>query len=610
MTRKLIHTLRLGIALLACALALLMEWQRPDFIVRMDESLRDIFVRLSAATQPENRLVVIDIDEATLREIGAWPWPRERLADLVEILLGTYAVRAVGLDIVLPESADASGDAQLAALAAHAPLTMAQILDYTPRSPKIMQGTLAASVPAQGDRAALPAYGYIANHAGLADARCVGNVGYLPDGDGVLRHTPLRSRYQGRDYLHFASALMACSMPLAPLAQTDEHGLWRVPYTHAMSAYTVIAAADILHESAPLALLAGRYALVGSSSLGLGDRVSTPLAPLSAGIMVHAASLTGLLDLAQGRTQAPWSGRAWLLAWSVLSVVLAVFFIARLSAWGSVLLLLGLVAGWLVLAFAGIAHQAEWSVTAPLWAYFFLLLVAVPFEWWQTQRKGRRLLSTLSHYVAQPVLDEIVRLNLQYSLEPTLREVTVLIADMEGYTRTTSSLPLPDAATLTKDFLACLTRPVLAWHGTLDKYSGDGLVAFWGAPLDCPDHADRAVSAALDILREIDAFNLKRQQQELAAVQVRIGVESGRALVGDLGTPFRSTYTAVGDCINFASRLESAARDLPTQLVIGAAANARLTQHPTLTLGSIKLRGTQNTIEVFTVKGFIRHRLP
>jgi adenylate cyclase len=172
---------------------------------------------------------------------------------------------------------------------------------------------------------------------------------------------------------------------------------------------------------------------------------------------------------------------------------------------------------------------------------------------------------------------------------------------MEGYTRATSSLSLDDAATLTKDFLSCLTRPVLDGRGTLDKYTGDGLVAFWGAPLPCPDQADRAVSAALDILAEIDALNARRQNEKFEPVQVRIGIESGLALVGDLGTPFRSTYTAVGDCINFASRLEEAAQNLPTQLVIGFKANSQLTNHRTISLGVIRPRGTETAIEIFTV---------
>lgn len=594
-----------GIALMAFLVTLFLEWQRPAFVVRVDEGLRDTFLRWTADEHAENRLAVIDIDEQALKEIGPWPWPRQRMAELTEILLGTYGARAVGLDIVFVEPRDAQGDARMASLAADAPLTLAQIFDYTPRNPAILQGTLAGGMrgqPALDGHASLGAYGYMANHAGLAGARCIGNIGYQPDADGVLRHTPARTRFQGLEYLNFASALHACAEPLAPAPTGNAQGLWRVPYTRSLSAYTVISASELLRESVPHDLIKGRYVLVGSSSLSLGDRVSTPLAPLSAGIMVHAASLSGLLDLAEGRAQAPWPGRAWLLAWSALSIAVAVLCIARLPAWASMLVLMALVLAWLGQAFAGIARQAEWSVTAPLGAYLFLLTVAIPYEWWQTQRKSQRLMATFSHYVAQPVLDEIVRLDLQHSLEPTLCDVTVLIADMEGYTRATSSLSLEDAATLTKDFLGCLTRPVLDWRGTLDKYTGDGLVAFWGAPLSCPDQADRAVSAALAILAEVQAFNVRRQQDKFEPVRVRVGIESGRALVGDLGTSFRSTYTAVGDCINFASRLEAAARDLPTQLVIGAAANSRLRLHQTSSLGQITLRGTQNPIEIFTVQ--------
>lgn len=604
MTRRVpaVWVIRAAIAVLACALSLFVEWQRPGLTTRIDEGLRDAFVQFAADGEPEQRLVVIDISEESLREIGPWPWPRSQIADLAESLLGPYGAKAVGLDIVFPDPSEAAGDARLAALAAHAPLTLAQIFDYTSRIVAIRQGTPGGGRDPQRELSGLPAYGHIANHAGLAGAPCIGNIGFQPDADGVLRRLPARTRYDGREYLHFASAMLACSGDdVRYMPPTDRAGVWRIPYTRALSAYTVIPAADILKERVPRALVAGRYALVGSSSLGLGDRVSTPLAPLTAGVMVHAANLSGLLDLAENRYGLPWSGHLLLAGWSLLSVALAVLCIARLSAWSGVLLILALVAGWLGIAFTGIAHQAEWSVSAPLSAYLVLLVVAIPHEWWQAQRRSRGLLTTLSHYVAQPVLNELLRRNLKHSLEPSLCEVTVLVADMENYTATTSSLSLQDAATLTKSFLACLTRPVLGSNGTLDKYTGDGLVAFWGAPLPYADQADRAVSAALDILRSVEALNAERMAAGFAPVRVRIGIESGLALVGDLGTDFRSTYTAVGDCINFASRLEAAARDLPSQLAIGPTANGQLRKHRTVSLGAIALRGTRSVIEVFTV---------
>ncbi len=602
--RKHPDVIRYAIATLACLLALFLEWQRPDLITRFDESLRDSFIRIIADPTPEERLVIVDIDEASLSNIGPWPWSRNRLADLVEILLDTYGAKAVGLDIVFPSPGEPEGDARLATLAAHAPLTLAQIFDYTPRTPILALGIPLGGKEESDSKAAI-AYGYIANHAGLAGARCVGNIGYMPDRDGVLRHTPAITRYQKHDYLHFAKVMLDCGREPAevpiPFSTIPSNSKWRVPFQHALVAYTIIPAEKILKEEIPAPLLKGRYVLVGSSSLSLGDRVSTPLAPLSSGFMVHAASLSGLLDNMEGRRHVVWSGRPELLAWLVASICLALFCIPRMAAWGSLLVLLGIAGGWVALGLWGIGAGAEWSITAPLWAYGFLLVTTIPYEWWQSQHRTKRLLNTFSHYVAQPVLDEILRLDLSYSLEPTLLDVTVLIADMEGYTQTISSLSLAEAATLTKDFLDCLTRPVLARGGTLDKYSGDGLVSFWGAPLPCSDQADQAVSAGLEILNEVTAFNRRREAQGFAPVRVRIGIESGMALVGDLGTPFRSTYTAVGDCINFASRLESAARDLPTNLVIGEAANAKLLLHHTRSMGSIDLRGTKTSIEIFAV---------
>ncbi len=592
---------RIACALAALVLALAMEWQRPDMLVRLDEGLRDAFIRWSAKPNGEDRVVVVDIGDAALRELGPWPWPRQRVADLVEILLSHYEAKAVGLDIVLPQAGAAQGDARLAALATFGPLSLAQIFDYGVRANPVREGVLSGGLTLQAQRLGLPASGFIANHAGLQRARCVGNVGYQPDQDGVLRHIPTHTVYQGLDYPSLAQSLLACADTTVS-APTNANGLWRVPYTYAQEAYTVINAADLLRERIPKTMVQGRLVLVGSSSLGLGDQVSTPLSPLTAGVMVHAASLSGLLDLERGALQLPRAGRPFLVAWCGLSLLLIVAGLARLSAMKSVLLLAGVMLAWLGVAFAGASQQLEWSVTAPLWGYALLLFTAIPYEWWRTQRQGRRLMATFSHYVAQPVLDEIVRRDLQHSLEPSLCDITVLVADMAGYTQLTSSLSLNEAAEVTKAFLGCLTRPVLDGRGTLDRYSGDGLVAFWGAPLPCPEQADLAVQAALDMMAEVDAFNAERARAGLPPAGVRIGIESGRALVGDLGTPFRSTYTAVGDCINFASRLEAAGRELKCSLVIGAAANALLKQHATTPLGQIQLRGTETRIEVFTVQ--------
>lgn len=594
---------RIFVCLLAISLGVWVEYRNPEYAERLDNAVRDVFLQLSVEEQSESRLVIVDIGEDALAEIGVWPWKRTKIADLVEILLSDYRAQSVALDIVFPDRADSEGDARLTLLASFAPFVLSQVFDYTTRTQVLAQGVLSGGVSMPADANAAIGSGYIANHAALAGARCVGNIGYLPDIDGVVRRIPLFTQFQGRAYPHLSHTMLNCvqhNMQIWGDSNRATGGFWRVPYRRAISSYAVVSAADVLNRRAPIDLIAHRYVLVGSSALGLGDRVSTPLSSLVPGFMVHAASLSGLLDIQEGKTREAWSGQTFIVLWIVLTVFFVVMLMAKLSALSSTLMLLGCVAVWIIVAFVGMLNQGEGSVSAPLFAYLVLLVIAVPHEWWRSQRTAKRLFNTFSHYVAESVLHELMRKGAEYSLTPTLREVTVLIADMEGYTQATSSLSLTDAATLTKDFLDCLTRPVIARRGTLDKYTGDGLVAFWGAPLDCDDHADQAVTAAIEILHEVDKLSERRKQRSLPSIKVRIGIESGKALVGDLGTPFRSTYTAVGDCINFASRLEVAARNLSVQVVIGPIAHDLLRQHKTVSLGRHTLRGTSAEIDLFT----------
>ena len=589
------------IGLLALSVALVLNWQRPDFLTRIDESMRDSFVRLTAKTNTEERLIVVDIDDASLRELGAWPWSRAKIADMIEFLLGDYEARGVALDMVFPEPADELGDMRMAALAAHAPLALAQVFDFSERDRPTSQGELAGGQAPFDLSAGVPAFAFVGNHKGFSQAKCVGNIGYVPDVDGLVRRTPLQTTYEGMTYPSLAGALLNCVAPSPITPRGDGRGFWRVPYVNDLSAYQVISVADILKGRAPKELVSGRLVLVGSSAVGLGDRYGTSLSNLNAGVMVHAANLSGLMDFREGRLKNAWSGMLALSLWCVMTVIIAIVLMANLSAVVSVLLLASLVLAWLLIGFSGVASQAEWSISAPVFGYFVLLTVGIPFEWRHTQRRSLRLSSTFSHYVSQNVLDEILQHKSQHGLEPSLRNITVLIADMEGYTRATSDLDLNSIANLTREFLETLTQPVLNWRGTLDRYTGDGMVAFWGAPLPCKDHADLAVSAALEILQRVAMLSEMRVTQGFSAVRVRIGIESGEALVGDLGSSFRSTYTAVGDCINFASRLEDLARELGLPLVIGSATQAQLTQHTPKSLGKITIRGTTTQIEVFTL---------
>jgi adenylate cyclase len=230
-------------------------------------------------------------------------------------------------------------------------------------------------------------------------------------------------------------------------------------------------------------------------------------------------------------------------------------------------------------------------VSAGLWGYGFVLLVQLPLEWSWAQSRLRSRTKLLSRYVARPVLDELLRSEGADPLTPRRADITVLIADMQDYTRMTNDSTLEQAAALTKGFLHQLTMPILENRGTLDRYTGDGLVSFWGAPIADDDHADRALDAASEIVSNVARFNDERAARGEQPVKVRIGVASGSALVGDLGTPFRIAYTAVGDCINLASRLQQASRELDVHVLVSARAAAACRRWRLRSMGTLPVRG-------------------
>ncbi|HYD60220.1 MAG TPA: adenylate/guanylate cyclase domain-containing protein [Noviherbaspirillum sp.] len=592
--------MRLVIASAAVLITVASQWFSPlreSFLA--DEWLRDRFIRMQASATPESRIAIVDIDEASLSAVGPWPWPRARIADLLEHLIGDYGVRGVALDLVLPERAGATGDARLAMLTQHGPVVLAQAFDYVMRVQPLRIGQIAGGTPAKEPSAAMPATGHIGNHAGLATARHVGNIGFVPDVDGTIRHIPMVTRFDGRHYPTLSLALFDCCAGATGGRRIE--GSWRVPYSREWSAYTFVPAAAVLDRSAPAELLSGRLVIVGSSSLGLTDRVATPFDPSTSGMMVHASALSTLLDEQEGRVVERWPGRWIASLFAILVAAAAAYTFPRLSAVSNVALLAAASVVWLLLAYWISPHDPDFSAAAPLASHLFLLAVAVPFDWQIAQRKSRSLLGTLRQYVASSVVDELLRLGLKDPLTPRELNVTTLIADMEGYTTYVEALPMEDAAQLTRDFLACLTRPVLAKHGTIDKYTGDGLVAFWGAPLPVEDHADLALDAAQDILQEVRRFSETRINAGLPALRVRIGIESGMAMAGDFGTASRSIYTAVGDSVNVAARLEQIARDQPYDIIIGQGTVSRAKRHTFKMLGNFSLRGKEKTATLFTL---------
>jgi adenylate cyclase len=593
------------VAAVVASLVAACMWLLPQLQL-LEERTRDALTSQHEHEAPLPHLVVVDIGEASLKKLGTWPWPRSRMADLIEELVGPLGARGVALDMVLPEAADATGDARLASLGKHAPVTFAQVLDFVDRGSGIAVGALAGGAPVPPGVHAPVATGFVANHAGMSDARCVGHISVRPDADGVVRRIALHAIAHERLYSTLSLALMECVQPqlaaraIAALG-THEGAAWRVPFRLPVAAFVTVPAEAILLREVDPAVIRGSYVLIGSSAVGLSDYVATPLQPVTAGVLVHAQAMGEFMQALDRPRAGGWLIDPRLLSVLALATGILALAAAFIHSLRTGLALLGLfAAGWLALCSALFTGGSAPSVLPPLAGAVAFAATWLGLDLAETRRASRRILDTLAHYVAEPVLRLLVRQGLERSLTPSRREITVLVADMAGYTRLTAESGLEDCARLTTEFLEAITHPVLRSAGTLDRYTGDGLIAFWGAPLSQPDHSQRAFAAALEMLAALEGLNAERARRGERPISMRIGIEAGEALVGDLGSSARSVYTAVGTCINVASRLQELAREHGEPLVVGP--HARTGIAATLrSLGRIAVRGLPERIELFAL---------
>lgn len=581
-----------------------------------NEWLRDRFIQFRADPSVEERIILIDIDENSIEKIGPWPWKRSQIAELIEKLISTHQAQGVALDIFFPKEADAQGDERLAALGQFAPVVFAQVFDFQLDRPSSWEfGELSGDIlPSQFPSKHSPFYhsyatGYIANHAKFKNAQFAGNIGFVPDIDGTLRFIPSSVFYKDKIYLPLARALFDCcatkTKPVTSYGQleiSNQKGQARVNFSKELAAYKVISASDILQDNLHENWLKNKLFIIGSSSLSLADRVATPLHSSTSGFLIHAQVLTDILNAQVSQPKSQLPGRVIALFYTIFVVGFGFFIIRKYSAFFSTFMLALASLIWIALAFWLAEYDLWFSLSGPLFVNFFLLAVAIPFAWHTSQNKSKHLLETLNLYVAPSVVKELMRSDLKDPLAPRKLNVTTLIADMARYTSHIEKLPIEDAALLTKDFLECLTEPVLEKGGTLDKYTGDGLVAFWGAPLPITNHADQAIDAAIAMIANVKLFNLNRLALQLPEINIRIGIETGIAIAGDFGSTYRSIYTAIGDSVNTASRLEDACREYPFSVIVGQGTVNASIKHRFIFIEEKILKGKEYPTLLYTVE--------
>ncbi len=560
----------LRLPLLALAVTALALWF-AGALDRVDTALADAMLRRHAQSrQPPADIVIVAIDQKSLEALnedaGKWPWPRAIHAELIEGL-EAWKPKAVVFDLLMNEADSFNPDS-----------------DQYLRDVAAAQDNLffASARLGDGESAPLamlpPSFGAVRTAQARDDARATllvprvldpvnwrgGLVNFDPDADGTSRHSLLwqevdgwRLPGMGAQIARFAGA----TLPSQPRIRLHWYGV----------APRMISYADLWRDVgsaqpriAPT--LAGKIVLVGTYAPGLVDLRPTPMAAQTPGAEII---LTGLANLRDGDWLRDVPARWPLAALLVAGVVLG--FIRRRRAPLVIGLWLGaasLAAG--LAAWAALDSNFYLPVAAPLllgWLAFGLFTLQAQ---WLERREREATIGIFGRFLDPRVVEGLVETGeLSRDQKPRAKEITILFSDIRGFT-TLSETRTPEAVVaLLNDYFTRQVDVVFRHGGTLDKFIGDAIMAFWNAPGDVPDHADRAVAAALDMCRQLDEFRaeLLKTEPDLGDFDVGIGLHTGPAVVGFLGSDTRMEYTAIGDTVNLGSRIEGTTKGVARVLV-------------------------------------------
>lgn len=635
---------RTAALLLAAVLALLLRWVAPGALGEIENLAGDLAWRVGSSSQAERRVVVVDIDEASLKEVGPWPWPRATMADLSERLNRAGAMLQV-YDISFADPRE--GDVNLADAWARSAVVLGQVfaLDEatTPESGRVA-GELARNGCPPFAPMGFGAYGTAPDL--LAAGPAVGHMTPRIERDGVVRELPALICRQGKSYASLglvamwrvvqpdgtapgaealkpdwtwrtaseqglgagllapAAWLESPSLPglMVPL---DGHGNLRVPFRIDRKAFASVPASRVLKGDADLSLLKGAIVLVGATAFGIGDVVATPHAAVAAGLEVHAQAIAGLLD-----RRIPYTPRGSDAIQGLMMAAVAGFLLAAAGRRGGSAVrrlpmagIFAAVALWLG-ASTVLLRLDLWQPWA-LSAVFTLLAAAAlaVAEHAQAVMQRERLSAHLGAYLPRPVAQRLAATDPTGNVQVEQRDVSVLVADIRNFSAFAAQRPPEEAVALLHAFSSTAVDVVERHGGVVERVAGDSILAVWNAFSACESHPEQAMAAARELLTAtrplLTASHPQTDDGTLQPLALGIGLESGTAIVGSFGPARRRAHAALGEPVSVATRVQQMTADLSVPIIAGPRLAASLQPERTESLGEYLLEGLGRHCQLF-----------
>lgn len=528
--------------------------------------------------RPHPDVVIIGIDDKSIQAIGRWPWPRSEHARLLESLKTGPIV--VGYDVSFPEPSNASDDARLASAIQQTRKTILPLeagvvsIDGSVTTVRRILGPIPV----------------------LADVSSVGIVNTVAGTDSITRYIPVHMERDTQQLDEHFSLLLAREYMLVK-QQVDptklvksEGGLMRINFVGRPDSFPIYSFIDVVNGEIPAERFKDKIVLVGATAINLHDNQITSVSgrsPMS-GVEIHANAVQTIL---QGRylvSEPAWATVA--VIWATTFTIAAVMaFIGLLPA--TIMVVVYSVI-YVVYAFFSFDHGTIRNIVFPLFIVVTTYTCLALYRYFVEYNQRKFLRRAFSFYVSGAVLDEITQNPAKLSLGGERREMTVFFADIAGFTSISERLPPDELSAMLNMYLTRVSKIIFKYNGVIDKFIGDAIMAFWNAPFDDKQHALNACRAALEIQEEVERIKDDWEHLNIKNFNVRIGMNTGDMVVGNMGSDMRFDYTVLGDNVNLASRMEGINRIYGTYVLISRS-----------TYEQVEGEVTVRLIDVVAVKG-------
>ncbi len=658
----------IGLCVLVLFAAQTIGVTRWDFMARLENFAYDKRLLLTMPRTADDRIVIVDIDEKSLAREGRWPWSRKTVARLMDQLFETYGIYVVGLDVVFAEPEESTA-LRLIKLLQQSELnderkfqrqlpTLREAFDHDRMFARSLEGRnvvlglffgdadASGEIPRAGvlppplfpldefaarDVPFVRSPGYAGNLAMFQQsASAAGHHMYQPDSDGVVRRVPMLHLHRGGLYEALSLAVTRVALKVDQLeygppaeagasgysslewlsvggvrVPVDERAQALVPYRGRRGSFPYVSATDVLNGSADPETLRGRIVLIGATAEGLLDLRATPVGPKFPGVEVHANLISGILDDSIKHNPA-YAVAAEFVLLLVSGVIMAMLLPLLSPLWASATTL-ALLAGILGVNLAAWQYaNLAFPVSAGLLAILVLFLFNMSWGFFIESRGKRQLANRFGQYVPPELVDEMSKNPEAFSMDTRNQNLTVLFSDVRDFTTISEQLTPSELSRLMNEYLSPMTKIIYDHRGTIDKYMGDAIMAFWGAPVVDPEHARHGLQAAVAMstkMRELRAEFGKRGWPE---IRIGIGLNTGQMNVGNMGSRYRVAYTVMGDAVNIGSRLEGLTKGYGVEIIVSEATRNAVPEYAYLELDRVRVKGKDEPVTIYEPVGLLK----